>query len=152
MAKVSLSKQFENIITSIGEAADMSKPKRSYNKYGHMEYQSDVHFKGHDHNPLERDFQPRVQRPLQERGRGEGMDPSPLGPRRLGRPQGQARSRLGSREGLAPRGLSLCPAAPESRTGRQQAPPRSHRGDYQPRGKYENLFFFFLRSVRFPHP
>ena len=50
MAKVSLSKQFENIITSIGEAADMSKPKRSYNKYGHMEYQSDVHFKGHDHN------------------------------------------------------------------------------------------------------
>ena len=50
MAKVSLSKQFENIIASIGEAAEMSKPKRSYNKYGHMEYKSEVHFKDHDHN------------------------------------------------------------------------------------------------------
>lgn len=50
MAKVSLSKQFENVIASIGEVTEMSKPKRSYNKYGHMEYKSDVHFKGHDHN------------------------------------------------------------------------------------------------------
>ena len=50
MAKVSLSKQFENVIASIGEVAEMSKPKRSYNKYGHMEYKSEVHFKGHDHN------------------------------------------------------------------------------------------------------
>lgn len=50
MAKVSLSKQFENGIASIGEVATMSKPKRSYNKSGHMEYKAEVHFKGHDHN------------------------------------------------------------------------------------------------------
>ena len=50
MAKISLVKQFESNIKSIGEVATLTKVRRKNNRIGHMEYQGDVVFAGHTDN------------------------------------------------------------------------------------------------------
>lgn len=50
MAKISLIKQFEATIKSIGEVATLGKVSRKSGRLGHVEYHGDVVFAGHTDN------------------------------------------------------------------------------------------------------
>ena len=50
MAKLSLVKQFEEKVKSIAEIKTMKNPSRKTNRCGHLEYNSEVVFSGHENN------------------------------------------------------------------------------------------------------